>query len=205
MGVREGRGIELTVAMPFIDSNVRSVEHYFELRDAVSKHLEERISAELERIDSVSLVLNALDRRDAGVAGTYLSVIGTSAEGADSGQVGRGNQPNGVIALYRPRGAEAAAGKNPVSHVGKIYSVFSHWLAGRLHANIRGLESVTVWLASRIGDPVVRPRTLAIETILASGCELGDVEAEIRDTVERELEGLPRFCDELSRGKHPVC
>jgi S-adenosylmethionine synthetase len=43
----------------------------------------------------------------------YLTVLGTSAEGGDSGQVGRGNRVNGVIALNRPISTEAAAGKKP--------------------------------------------------------------------------------------------
>jgi S-adenosylmethionine synthetase len=70
----------------------------------------------------------------------------TSAEDADSGEVGRGNQVNGLIALNRPRGSEAAAGKNPVSHVGKIYNVLTHLLAARIHKAVPGLREVVVWL-----------------------------------------------------------
>jgi S-adenosylmethionine synthetase len=35
----------------------------------------------------------------------------------------------GVISLRRPSGAEAAAGKNPMTHVGKIYNVLAQVLA----------------------------------------------------------------------------
>jgi S-adenosylmethionine synthetase len=87
----------------------------------------------------------------------YLSVLGTSADDADSGAVGRGNQVNGIIALHRPRGSEAAAGKNPVSHVGKIYSVLTHLLADQIYTQVSGVREVVVWLCSRIGDPVDRP------------------------------------------------
>jgi hypothetical protein len=52
-----------------------------------------------------------------------LTVLGTSAEGGDCGEVGRGNRVNGIAASNRPLGLEAAAGKNPVSHVGKIYTL----------------------------------------------------------------------------------
>ena len=70
-----------------------------------------------------------LDRPGAGLAGMYLSVLGTSAEDADCGEVGRGNQANDIFAVNRPRGSEVAPGKSPVSHVGKIYNVLTHcWL-----------------------------------------------------------------------------
>ena len=65
-------------------------------------------------------------RHDRGAGGMYLTVLGTSADGADGGQVGRGNRVNGLISLHRPMSTEAAAGKNPVSHVGKIYNLLAH-------------------------------------------------------------------------------
>jgi S-adenosylmethionine synthetase len=56
----------------------------------------------------------------------YLSVLGTSAEDAHCGEVGRGNQANDIFAVNRLRGSEVAPGKSPVSHVGKIYNVLTH-------------------------------------------------------------------------------
>jgi S-adenosylmethionine synthetase len=49
----------------------------------------------------------------------YLTVTGTSAEAGDDGEVGRGNRVNDLITPYRPISLEAAAGKNPVTHVGQ--------------------------------------------------------------------------------------
>jgi len=43
--------------------------------------------------------------------------------------VGRGNRVNGVVSLNRPMSTEAAAGKNPGSHMGKIYTLLSHQIA----------------------------------------------------------------------------
>ncbi|MFO7972123.1 MAG: methionine adenosyltransferase [Desulfobacterales bacterium] len=63
--------------------------------------------------------VNTLDDPDRGEAGMYLTVLGTSAESGDGGQVGRGNRINGVIAFNPPSTTEAAAGKNPISHVRK--------------------------------------------------------------------------------------
>jgi S-adenosylmethionine synthetase len=135
----------------------------------------------------------------------YLSVLGTSAENADSGEVGRGNQVNGIIALNRPRGSEAAAGKNPVSHVGKIYSVLTHLLANRIYQEIGGLEQVIVWLCSRIGAPINDPQAAAVQLTLKTGAQLADVTESVRQIVQRELENLANFCRRLAEGEYPVC
>jgi S-adenosylmethionine synthetase family protein len=45
---------------------------------------------------------------------------------------------NGLIASNRPRGSEATARKNPVSHVRKIYNVLAHLPANRRTATRPG-------------------------------------------------------------------
>jgi S-adenosylmethionine synthetase len=139
-----------------------------------------------------------------GIGGVYLSLLGTSAEDADSGQVGRGNRVNGLIALQRPAPAEAAAGKNPVSHVGKIYNVLAHRAAQRAHAEIGGLRDVCVWLCSQIGAPVDQPRLAAAQVVLADGVELEDVRGRVAAIVEDELARIPALTEELLAGQHPV-
>src|SRR5262245_32215895 len=59
-----------------------------------------------------------LDRGD-----VFLTVTGTSAEAGDDGEVGRGNRVSGLITPYRAMALEAAAGKNPVNHIGKLYNL----------------------------------------------------------------------------------
>lgn len=93
----------------------------------------------------------------------YLSVLGTSAEDLLSGEVGGGNQVKGFIALNRPCRSEAAAGKNPLSHVGKIYNGLAHLLAHKLHMQIPGLWEVVVWLCSRIGSPIDQPQMVSVQ------------------------------------------
>jgi S-adenosylmethionine synthetase len=171
----------------------------------VTEVLLDHLRRRLERLESVAVQLNALDQRGLGFSGMYLSVLGTSAEDADSGQVGRGNQVNGIIALNRPRGSEAAAGKNPVSHVGKIYSVLAHLLAARIYKEVAGLDAVTVWLCSRIGDPVDRPQMSSVQVKLKSGVKLGGLVEPIREVVTLELSRMPGFCRELAQGKYPIC
>ena len=205
MGVRMGRRIDLTVAMPLLDAYVASEAEYFRRKKAIQEALVGHIRGNLDRLDLGELTLNHLDHPGAGMAGMYLSVLGTSAEDADSGEVGRGNQVNGLIALNRPRASEAAAGKNPVGHIGKIYNVLTHLLAARIHAEIPGLREVVVWLCNRIGEPVDRPQLVSLQVHLTPGITLADVDTPIRMLVKEELGRLPVFCQELAQGRYPIC
>ena len=110
-------------------------------------------------LSSGQIALNAAD--DYAKGSFYLTVSGTSAEGADDGQVGRGNRGNGLITPYRPMSLEAMAGKNPVNHVGKIYNRFAPDLAKAIVEE--GLaETAQVWIVSQIGKPIDQPQLLHI-------------------------------------------
>jgi S-adenosylmethionine synthetase len=205
MGIRMGRRVDLTVAMPLLDAYVRSEVEYFRRKQAVTEAFLGHIRTHLKELELGEVTLNHLDRRGTGMAGMYLSVLGTSAEDADSGEVGRGNQVNGLIALNRPRASEAAAGKNPVSHVGKIYNVLTHLLANRIYVEVPGLREVVVWLCSRIGEPVDQPRIASLHVALQPHVTLPDVAAPIRQVVQEELARMPVFCQELAEGRYPIC
>lgn len=205
MGVRTGRRLALTVAMPILDRYVESEAGYFRRKEAVYEALLSHLQDQKGNIHEVTVRLNALDRQGAGMAGIYLSVLGTSAEDADAGEVGRGNQVNGLIALNRPRGSEAAAGKNPVSHVGKIYNIMAHLLATRIYTQVSGLKEIIVWLCSRIGDPIDKPQMVSVQMHLQPGAIISDIAGPIRQMVKEELVRMPVFCKELAEGRYPVC
>jgi S-adenosylmethionine synthetase len=131
-------------------------------------------------------------------------VLGTSAEAGDSGQIGRGNKVNGVIAINRPMGTEAAAGKNPVSHVGKIYTVFTHLVAQKVYEEVEGIREVYIWMVSQIGKPIDQPITAA-QIIPAKGVRRAAVERQVREILDRELAGINVFCRDLAAGKYSVC
>jgi S-adenosylmethionine synthetase len=204
MGLRTGRTISLTVAMPLISQFIQSEKEYF----ARKKDIQKEIRRFLRRRGDFSVVelhLNALDKEGRGLGGTYLSLLGTSAESADSGQVGRGNRVNGLISLNRPLGTEAAAGKNPVSHVGKIYNVLAHKTAEKIYRNVGGIEEVYVLLLSRIGSPVSTPQIASAQVLLSKGLKLKDRSDEISRIIEKEFSHIADFCNKLSEGKFPVC
>lgn len=202
MGLRNRSELHLTVADPLVDRFIESEAAYFrkkdELLEEIKTYAAERTSFE------TSVYLNTLDREGRGMGGIYLTVTGTSAEAADSGQVGRGNRVNGIIPLNRPVSSEAAAGKNPVSHVGKIYNVLSHRIASEIYTNVPDIKEVYVWLLSQIGEPIDQPKIVAAQVIMERG-SLEDVEKEMNEVIDSELANIQEFCMELAYGKIPVC
>jgi S-adenosylmethionine synthetase len=201
LAVRDDRRVALTVAMPLNCLATASEAAYFRRRDEALDALRARFGDTPFQID---WRLNCLDRPGLGTAGTYLTLTGTSAEDADSGQVGRGNRANGLIAFSRPTGGEATAGKNPIAHAGKVYSVLSHRVARAIHTRCPELLEVYVHLAARIGEPVDDPWT-GVQVVPSPGLDVRDVEPVIRSVVEAEIARLPAFRAELVRGEHPVC
>jgi S-adenosylmethionine synthetase len=204
MGLRTGKDLDLTVAMPLLCKFVKSEREYFERKEVLYRDMQQFVSG-TDDFKNVRVHFNTLDEPGRGLGGVYLSLLGTSAEDADSGQVGRGNRVNGLISVNRPLGTEAAAGKNPVSHVGKIYNVFSHRIAEKLYRELEGLREVHVYLVSRIGAPIDSPLIAAAQLMPQPGLKIGDLRRRAEEIIEREFSVIGKFCRELSQGKYPVC
>ncbi len=208
MGFRVGDRIDITVAMPLLETMVPNERVYFDRKAEILQRLSEYLTSHLKEgpdcVRHVDVSFNTLDEPGRGVAGVYLSLLGTSAEDADSGQVGRGNRVNGIIALARPSSAEAAAGKNPVGHVGKIYNVLAFKLAERIYHEVSGMEEVWVWLCSRIGQPVDLPSVVAVQFVPEEGADTDHLSQAATDIVQRELDAVEILCRELAEGRYPV-
>lgn len=204
MGIRKKEEVHLTVGMAFVDRFVRDEEDYFrkkgEILEELKRFVRERFDFKGVRVD-----LNTLDARGRGEGGVYLTVLGTSADGADSGQVGRGNRSNGVIPLTRPMGTEAAAGKNPVSHVGKIYNLLTHEIAQRIYQEVPGVLEVYVWLVSQIGEPIDRPSLALVRVIPEGGTRVEEIGKEVSERVNWALDHILDFCRDLAEGKRRIC
>ncbi len=202
--LREGREVSLTVAMPFLATAVRSESQYFARKRDALRAITQFVSKNAGPGLRAHVDLNVLDRRGAGPAGMYLSLLGTSAEAGDSGEVGRGNRVCGVISLRRPASAEAAAGKNPLAHVGKIYNVLAQVLAEDIYHKAKGVREVTVWLTSQIGRPISTPQAVVVE-VAAPQDVLKAVKPLIRQRVHVALKRTTAFCHALARGVYAVC
>jgi len=203
MGFRHGQELNLTAAVAFVDRFLDSEAAYFrrkqEMHDAVHDFVLRHTT-----FDGVTLDINTLDQPGRGLGGVYLTVTGTSAESGDSGQIGRGNKVNGVISLNRPMGTEAAAGKNPVSHVGKIYTIMTHQVAARIYEEVPGVREVYVWMLSQIGAPIDRPKIAAAQIIPARGARKSVLRRRTLEILERELANINFLTRELAEGRYPV-
>ncbi len=204
MGYRRNRELILTIAMAFVDRFVDNVEAYFSRKEEIREAALDAVNRERLNFEKVVVDINTLDDKSRGEEGMYLTVLGTSAEGADCGQVGRGNKVNGVIALNRPMSTEAAAGKNPISHVGKIYSFLTHRIAEDIYGEVAGVREVYVWLCSQIGRPIDEPLIASAQLSLAKGVSLDSMRGQIEGIMERELDDIYDFTAGLARGELSV-
>jgi S-adenosylmethionine synthetase len=209
MGYRKGKSLQLTIAMPLVDRFVGDSESYFEQKRKIVDHINDHVrefidGGEPGLVKDIKIFMNTLDKPDQGIDGIYTTVTGTSAEDADSGEVGRGNRVNGLIAFNRPIGAEAAAGKNPVSHVGKIYTVLSHRIAAEIYNSVEGVAEAYVWLCSRIGEPIDNPRAVSVQLVLKQGIDINIVKPRVQEVVDLELSNMKIFVEELSAGTYRV-
>ena len=198
MGFRKNNDLEVTIAMAFVDSYVNSESHYFTRKNEMKQSIDEFYKG-LD-FDKVNISINNLDSKNKGFEGIYLTVLGTSADSADSGQVGRGNNANGVISLCRPAGAEAVAGKNPVSHIGKIYNAMSFKLAEQIHNDLPDLE-VLVWMYNVIGKPVNEPQAIVVQPISENKLDVSKLKNQVNEIIEKNLDKMNEFCMELALGK----
>jgi len=193
MGYREGEKIHLVLAIAFVDRFVKNEDDYFEKKRQVFLAIEKFLQKNFAQ--KISFEINTLDQKGRGVAGCYLTVTGTSADSGDSGEVGRGNRVNGVIPLNRVAGSEASAGKNCVSHVGKIYNLLSFKIADEIYKKTG--KKNTVWLVSKIGKPVNQPNLISVS--------VEDLDKKIKEKVEEIVEKnffqIEDFIDNLILGK----
>jgi len=200
MGFRTNSSLHLTVSMAFVDRFINSEEDYFGKKAKILEEINRFVVANTS-FENVNVQLNTLDMRGRGLGGLYLTVLGTSADSGDSGQVGRGNRVNGLISLNRPFCSEAAAGKNPVSHVGKIYNVLTYKIAQHVYEEVPEVEEVYIWLLSKIGSPIDEPTVAAAQVIMKGNNSLAKVKRKISEVLDYRLENIYDFCMELAKGK----
>ena len=196
MGVRDRDAIRLTVACAFIDRFLAGVDEYV----AGKARVAELVLQSASRITQtkVTVEVNAAD--DIASGSLYLTVTGTSAESGDDGEVGRGNRANGLITPYRPMNMEAAAGKNPVTHVGKLYNLAAQRIAHALVDNLAEVEEAYCYLVSTIGRPVVEPQVVDLQVRLAPGATLAAMQAPIREIFNDQLSQMMVIRQELVDG-----
>lgn len=186
MGIRINNRINLTIAMAFVSRFILSKDAYFDMKSNLLKYIHTFVG-KLTTCE-VSIALNAADnyKKDS----VYLTVTGTSAECGDDGQVGRGNRANGLITPYRPMTLEATAGKNPITHTGKLYNL----AAGEISAEITkepDISAAECYLVSQIGIPITEPQMIHVK--IRSSLEKKVAEEKCRDIIKKHLGQMPQL------------
>ncbi len=197
MGLRIGDKIRLTVAAAIVSSQVSSVEEYLEVKERIKEDVI-RLASKITNKE-VTVDVNTADYPKEGIV--YITVTGTSAEHGDDGMTGRGNRANGLITPMRPMSLEAAAGKNPVSHVGKIYNVLANIIASRIYREVGNVKEVYVKLLSQIGKPINQPQVAAVEFIPEDPAKTKDTRYEIEKIVAEELDNVTRLTEKFVKGE----
>lgn len=193
LGARSGERLELIVACALVGRYVRDLADYFAKKDQVRRRALAAARAAVG--GDIEVTVNAADGEASD--SIYLTVTGLSAEAGDDGQVGRGNRVNGLITPYRPMSLEAAAGKNPVSHTGKLYNLLAERIAQRIAAELEGVEEAYCYLLSRIGAPVSEPQLADIGLRLADPGMLDALRPRAAKIVRAELRAAPQLWREL--------
>lgn len=200
MGVRRGKRIGLTVACAMVARHLPDLPAYFTAKTQVAEFA--RAAAQQAGAGEFEVAVNAADGETAD--SIYLTVTGTSAESGDDGEVGRGNRINGLIAFYRPMSMEATAGKNPVSHVGKLYSLLAQRIAQEVIGKVAGIAEAYCYLLGRIGQPIDDPAVVDLKLRLAPGVALTEVEAQAGAIARQHVATVGSLWRELITGTIPL-
>jgi len=196
MGLRIDEGVTLTVACALVDRTMRHPDDVVAAKARLAERVREAAQPELDR--PLTVEVNPAD--DPARGSFYLTVTGTSAEAGDDGEAGRGNRVNGLITPGRPMTMESVAGKNPVSHVGKLYNLAAGLLAEALVAQLPEVHAAECRLLSRIGWPVDDPPLVDLR--LGGGAALGTGLAErARALAREEVARIPELWRELVDGR----
>ncbi|AUX10039.1 S-adenosylmethionine synthetase [Halalkaliarchaeum desulfuricum] len=170
MAARSNGHLHLVIATAIISSQVSSVEEYLDVkgkvRDLALAHARARTDREV-RVD-----VNTADNPDNEIV--YITETGLSAEDGDDGGVGRGNRVTGLITPHRHMSMEATAGKNPISHVGKLYNVLAKRTAERI-ATETDATFANVHMVSEIGMPIAEPDAVDVEAATTNHSEIADI------------------------------
>ncbi len=205
MVLRNSNDFKVTIAAAFVDKFFSSSNEYISAKEEVLESIKEYLSGiELGgKINSIDLMLNTADDFKNGIY--YITVTGLSAEAGDDGNTGRGNRVSGLITPNRHMSMEATAGKNPVSHVGKIYNVLAKKLSFRIYDEVEGIKEVYVKILSQIGSPITNPQAIHVQ-YSSKIAETSSLETQIRRIVEEEFsyDKLKQLSIDILEGKYTL-
>ncbi len=194
MVLRRKNKLFLTIAAAMISKHLDDMDQYMQAIAAIKQGAIDLAKTLTKK--RVEVAVNLADDYPSGAV--YLTVTGTSAEMGDDGSVGRGNRANGLITPYRPMSIEAASGKNPCTHTGKLYNLLARNIAKEIVENLP-VQSSNVFLLSQIGKRIDQPvqadiglfsRTKPSSSVISKARRItSDCLADIPELTEKLLRG----------------
>ena len=203
MGSRVGNKLTMTIACAMVDRYIPDKTHYAsaieEMYEKVNENALNIIDKSGEKL-KFKLDINTGDNYKNNVY--YLTVTGLSQEMGDDGSVGRGNRCNGLITPYRPMSMEATSGKNPITHIGKLYNIMSKLIAEDVAKKVSPEVEVRVRILSQIGKPVSEPLNCNVQLVSATeNKKLGKWKQEAESIANDWLDNVDKVTDLIINGK----
>ena len=199
MAARNGNDIHLTIACAMISSRIASASEYRSIVEQLGSLCAQKAHDMVGRQVEIS-VNRADDLASDDPDDYYLTVTGLSLENGDDGSVGRGNRVNGLITPFRPMSTEAAAGKNPVTHIGKLYNVLAGQIAMRIADEAGGeIQEVQVRLLSQIGSPIDLPAVASVE-LIADDAAYRRWSRRAGEIADSSLASIEELTDQIVKG-----
>lgn len=197
MAVRGEGKLTVVVAVAMVSRFINSREEYDRAKEAVREAVmrKQKAGRAYQQAGEVEVCVNCADSLE----NIYLTVTGTSIEMGDDGATGRGNRGNGLITPMRSMTMEAIAGKNPVSHVGKIYNVLAAKAAADI-AELDWVDEACVTLVSKIGSPISQPLLRAAQ-ISGDGTLTPGKEAKVNSILDYWLESTGDLVEQFVQGR----
>jgi S-adenosylmethionine synthetase len=196
MAFRRDDSIRVIVACAMIDGALRDSADYQRAKERAAE-----ISLEAARkVTALPLTIEVNVGDDVPAGRMYLTVTGTSAESGDDGQAGRGNRVNGLITPCRPMTIESVAGKNPITHVGKLYNFAAGLIADRVVRSLPEVKNAECRLVSAIGCPIDQPEIVEVRIVADPHEGNSDLAPEVDQLVREELREVPNYSGQLLEG-----
>jgi len=179
MGMRKGSSIEITSCVPLISLYVKDLDDYINKLKLIRVDIQKIIKKHFKKSD-IQLYLNTRD--DYEKNDMYMTLTGSAIESGDEGSVGRGNRSRGVIPFSRSFSMEAACGKNPVYHTGKLFTAIGDAISEKIYKKF-GLENV-VYCTTKMGDSIENPWNISVEL---NEDVSSDIKKQIEDIVNEKV------------------
>lgn len=165
MVVRKNNKFDITLCVPFFSKYQKDAGSYWDELYGLESKLLDCAKDFLGNNEEIDLKVNPHDQRRSSsndAKSFYLVAAGGALDYGEEGVVGRGNNRLGIIPSSRPYTMEAACGKNPVYHVGKILGYVSDVLAKKIATECDC--NTEVWMITRNADPLFEPNNVIVNT-----------------------------------------